>query len=71
VIRLLLLLLAALSADVAVAVVADGQVIATMDELVFTAPKEKGKAELVDEKIGKGRSVPVRQGALPATSSSN
>jgi lysophospholipase L1-like esterase len=51
--RLLLFALLAVSAAVAVAAQAEGPAIATMDELKFMAPKEKGKAELVEGKVGK------------------
>jgi hypothetical protein len=44
----LLLLLPALAARAA-----DGAVIDAMDELLYQPPKEKGKAKLVEEKIGK------------------
>jgi len=70
VIRLLLLLLA-LSADVAVVVAVDGPVIATMDELIFTAPKAKGKAELVEGKVGKAVRFSFDKGAGSAFFTSN
>ncbi len=51
--RLLLFALVAVPTAVAFAAPAEGPIIATMDELKFTAPKDKGKAELVEGKVGK------------------
>ena len=51
--RLVLFALVAVPTAVAFAAPAEGPIIATMDEQKFTAPKDKGKAELVEGKVGK------------------
>lgn len=51
--RVLLVAFCTAMAGFALAAPADGLLIASMDELVFTAPKGKGKAELVEGKVGK------------------
>lgn len=51
--RVLLVAFCSAMAGFALAAPADGPLIASMDEVVFTAPKGKGKAELVEGKVGK------------------
>ncbi len=52
-IRHLLLAAAVLPALLAPAFADEGPVIATMDEMRFQPPKEKGRAELIDGKVGR------------------
>ncbi len=69
--RLLMVALAAVSGVVALSAAADGPIISTMDELNFKAPKDKGKVELVDGKVGKAVRFSVEKDARSALFTSN
>ncbi|MBA3834114.1 MAG: CIA30 family protein [Chthoniobacterales bacterium] len=69
--RRLLLVLVAVPSAVALAAPAEGPVISTMDDLKFNAPKDKGKAELVDGKVGKAVRFTFDKGAGSAFFTSN